>query len=166
MTGPPTGSGAPDQPEHTGQPEQADQPEQDDVAAVLAANEAFYAAVEAGDLDRLRSLWVDTPGSVCVHPGAAPIHGTSAALRSWALVMASTDYIQFFLTDVEVTVTGDTAAVTCTENVLTAGGSGGGEGADTPFRGGRARAVNIFTRAAGRWRMWLHHASPVGSDLL
>ncbi len=74
------------------------------VDEVLAANEAFYAAVEAGDLDGLRAVWTDEEGSVCIHPGATAIHGTAAALRSWALVMASTDYIQFFLTDVEVTV--------------------------------------------------------------
>ena len=77
--------------------------------------------------------------------------------------MASTDYIQFFLTDVEVTVTDDTAVVTCAENILTGAGSQAG---DAPFRGGRARAVNVFTRVDGRWRVWLHQASPVGSDLL
>ena len=134
---------------------------------VLAANEAFYAAVEAGDLDALRAVWTDSEGSVCIHPGAAPIHGTAAVLRSWALVMASTDYIQFFLTDVQVTVTAGTAAVSCTENVLTGTGGGSGRGAEeAPFRGGRARAVNVFTRVDGRWRMWLHQASPVGSDVL
>jgi hypothetical protein len=66
-----------------------------------------------------------------------------------------------------VSVAGDMAAVTCTENVLTGTGPGaGGVTGDAPFRGGRARAVNVFTRADGRWRMWLHQASPVGSDVL
>ena len=132
-------------------------------AEVLAANEAFYGAVEAGDLDGLRAVWTEAKGSVCVHPGAAPIHGTAAVLRSWAVVMASNDYIQFFLTDVAVTVTGATAAVTCTENVLTGGGPGAGSAS---FRGGRAQAVNVFTKVDGRWRVWLHEAAPVGSDLL
>jgi ketosteroid isomerase-like protein len=133
---------------------------------VLAANEAFYAAVEAGDLDALRTVWTDADGSVCVHPGASPIHGTSAVLRSWALVMASTDYIQFFLTDVQVTVADGVAAVSCTENVLTGAGTGGPTAGEAPFRGGRARAVNVFTNVGGRWRMWLHQAAPVGSDVL
>ncbi len=128
--------------------------------AVLAAHEAFYAAVETGDLDALRRAWVDDPASVCVHPGASPIHGTDAVLRSWALIMANTAYLQFFLTDVQVTVTGDLAAVTLTENVLTAQ-----EGQPTDsFHGGRARAVNVLVRTAGGWRMWLHQAAPVGSD--
>jgi ketosteroid isomerase-like protein len=127
-----------------------------DAADVLAVHEAFYGAVERGDLDALRAAWTDAPDSVCVHPGAPPIHGTPAVLRSWAMVMASTDYIQFFLTDVQVSVLGDVAAVTCTENVLT----GADRGA---FRGGKAQALNAFTRTEGGWRLWLHQASPVGS---
>jgi ketosteroid isomerase-like protein len=129
---------------------------------VAAANEAFYAAVEVGDLDRLRDSCCRDRELVCVHPGAEPIHGTGAVLRSWALIMANTDYIQFFLTDVSVNVSGDVAAVTCTENILTA--------QDEPpdqqsagFQGGKAQALNVFTREEGGWRMWIHQASPVGS---
>ena len=127
-------------------------------AEVLAANQAFYAAVEAGDLDRLEGLTCAERELVCIHPGAAPIHGTRAVLRSWALIMANTDYIQFFLTDVEVTMAGDVAAVTCTENILTAGEE------TQAFQGGKAQAVNVFTRETDGWRLWLHQASPVGSS--
>jgi len=126
-------------------------------ADVLAANDAFYAAVEAGDLDALAKVWRDD-AAVCVHPGTAPIHGAGPVLRSWALVMANTDYIQFFLTDVRVSLHGDLAAVTCTENILTAG-----EGQTSSFHGGKAQALNVFTREATGWRMWIHQASPVGS---
>ena len=130
-------------------------------ADVLAANEAFYAAVESGDLDLLRGLSCTERELVCVHPGVEPIHGTAAVLRSWALIMANTDYIQFFLTGVAVSVTGGLAVVTCTENILTpAGGAGGGEAA---FRGGKAQAMNVFTREATGWRLWIHQAAPVGS---
>jgi ketosteroid isomerase-like protein len=127
-------------------------------AEVVAANEAFYAAVEGGDLDRLRALSSSERELVCLHPGAEPIHGTSGVLRSWALIMANTEYIQFFLTDVTVTLTGDVAAVTCTENILTAG-----EARTATFNGGAAQALNVFAREEGGWRLWLHQASPVGS---
>jgi ketosteroid isomerase-like protein len=127
-------------------------------AAVLAANEAFYAAVEAGDLDGLRAVSCSSRELVCLHPGAEPIHGTSGVLRSWALIMANTDYIQFFLTDVTVTVDGDLAAVTCTENILT-----GGDPQTATFHGGKAQALNVFAREEAGWRLWLHQASPVGS---
>ena len=73
--------------------------------------------------------------------------------------MANTPYIQFFLTDVEASVLGDVASVTCTENVLTADDSTE-EGA---FTGAKAVATNVFVRTADGWRLWIHHASPVVS---
>ncbi len=57
----------------------------------------------------------------CVHPGWPVLNGRGEVLRSYALIMANTEYIQFFLTDVHVSVTGDTALVTCTENILSGG---------------------------------------------
>jgi ketosteroid isomerase-like protein len=129
------------------------------MSAVEKANAAFYEAFEQGDIDAMRSIWLDDPDSVCVHPGATPVRGASAIARSWALIMANTPYIQFFLTDVEVTVRGDVATVTCTENVLT-----GDERPDV-FGGARAVATNVFLRKGDDWRMWVHHASPVLSEV-
>ena len=124
--------------------------------AVLAVNSAFYAAFETGDLDAMHALWVaDEP--ICVHPGSTPVVGDPAVRRSWAVVMANTPYIQFFLTDVEVAVLDGVASVTCTENVLAAG-------EDTPasaFAGGKSVATNVFRRTPSGWRLWIHHASPI-----
>ncbi len=124
---------------------------------VERANAAFYAAFESADLDAMRDLWLDDPDTLCVHPGALPVRGTSAISRSWALIMANTPYIQFFLTDVEVSVLDDVASVTCTENVLTADESTGPDA----FGGAKAVATNVFSRTADGWRLWIHHASPV-----
>jgi ketosteroid isomerase-like protein len=126
-------------------------------AAVEAANAAFYAAFESADLDAMRDLWLDDPEALCVHPGALPVRGTSAINRSWALIMANTPYIQFFLTDVEVSVLDHVASVTCTENVLTAGD----DTEPDSFGGARAVATNVFVRTPEGWRLWIHHASPV-----
>ncbi len=132
-------------------------------AEVERANAAFYAAFETADLDAMRDLWLEHPETLCVHPGALPVRGTPAISRSWALIMANTPYIQFFLTDVEVSVLGspgegrDVASVTCTENVLT-----GDERAGTDvFGGARAVATNVFVSTPAGWRLWIHHASPV-----
>ena len=126
-------------------------------AAVERVNAAFYEAFENADLDTMRDLWLDHEESLCVHPGALPVRGTAAISRSWALIMANTPYIQFFLTDVEVSVRGDVASVTCTENVLTADDRAGPDG----FGGARAVATNVFVRTPDGWRLWIHHASPV-----
>ncbi|HEX6249001.1 MAG TPA: nuclear transport factor 2 family protein [Nocardioidaceae bacterium] len=130
---------------------------QQDIAAVEAVNEDFYAAFEHGDIDAMGRVWLDAPHTLCVHPGTTPLRGSAAILRSWSLLMANATYIQFFLTDVEITVHGDVASVSCTENVLTADENT----ADTSFIGARAVATNVFVRTEGAWRLWVHHASPV-----
>ncbi len=129
----------------------------DDRVAVERVNATFYEAFENADLDLMRDLWFDHDEALCVHPGALPVRGTPAISRSWALIMANTPYIQFFLTDVEVSVVADVASVTCTENVLTADDRAGPEG----FGGARAVATNVFLRTEDGWRLWIHHASPV-----
>jgi len=124
---------------------------------VLASHSAFYSAFERAEYDEMGAIWADDDGVVCVHPGAAPIRGRRAVMRSWLALMADATYIQFFLTDVEAVVVGDVASVTCTENVLAAG-------ADTPvgsFAGGSAAATNVFRRTPSGWQLWIHHASPV-----
>jgi ketosteroid isomerase-like protein len=128
------------------------------LAAVESANDELYAAFEAGDLDRMAALWVaDGAGSMakCVHPGSTVIRGIEPVLRSWALVMANAEDLQFIITDVDPVVRGDTATVTCTEILIRPGG-----GAD-PFTSSQAVATNGFVLVDGVWRMWLHHASPV-----
>ena len=128
-----------------------------DSADVEAVNAAFYVAFESADLDTMTSLWVVDEETLCVHPGALPVRGTASINRSWALIMANTPYIQFFLTDVEVSVLGDVASVTCTENVLTADEMTD----DGAFNGAKAVATNVFVRTGEDWRLWIHHASPV-----
>jgi ketosteroid isomerase-like protein len=134
-----------------------------DTSAVLRANQSLYDAFETGDADLMAALWLDGPDAStvsCVHPGWSPLHGRETVLRSWTMIMANTSFIQFVLTDVEVTVAGEVAVVTCGENMLTgldddtSGDIGG-------LAGGRAVATNVFRRTPEGWRLWVHHASPV-----
>jgi ketosteroid isomerase-like protein len=121
---------------------------------VQAANAALYTAFESGDVDLMEAVWdVEEPEAVvCVHPGWPMLRGRTAVLRSWSAVMANTDYIQFFLTDVQVAVAGPTAVVTCTENVLTSADVGDNAA---------VVATNVFVRRADGWRLQVHHGSPV-----
>lgn len=147
-----------------------------DVEQVEAANTTFYEALEQGDFDALSELWLspsdlgvddeyhdpaDTGVVSCVHPGWPVLTGRGEVLRSFALILANTDYIQFFLTDVHVSVTGDTALVTCTENILS-GGPAPAEGSELgPLVGQLVVATNVFRRTPHGWKLWSHHASPV-----
>lgn len=121
---------------------------------VESANAALYTAFETGDVDLMEAVWdAEEPEAlVCVHPGWPMLRGRTNVLRSWSAVMAGTEYIQFFLTDVQVVVAGDTAVVTCTENVLTSADVGDNAA---------VVATNIFVRRRGGWRLLVHHGSPV-----
>ena len=133
------------------------------VESLQAANAALYAAVETGDYDAMCALWVDddlAASARCVHPGWMSVLGRGPILRSWALIMANTTYIQFFLTDVHAWVVDDLGIVSCQENILTGMDSVAGDGSGE-FSGGRVVATNVFRRTPQGWRAWLHHASPV-----
>ena len=80
-----------------------------DLDAVAAANAELYAAFEEGDLDRMEAVWDDGDDIQCIHPGWPLLRGRGRVLRSWSVIMANTNYIQFFLTGVEVSVDGDVA---------------------------------------------------------
>ncbi len=130
--------------------------------AVEAANTAFYTAVETADLDLLGALWVDGPGAdgvTCIHPGWPVVRGRDEVLRSFALILANMPYIQFFLTEVDIRVSGNVAVVGCVENTLTA--LEDEEDPSSGFAGGRVVATNVFRHIGGSWRLWVHHASPV-----
>lgn len=135
-----------------------------EIAAIKEANEEFYNAAEAGDLDRLGAIWVsgayeDTVQ--CVHPGWAPVFGREDVLRSWAVVCANTPFLQFFLTDVRVEVIDRVAVVSLTENIITDMSAGSSEDDPGFIAGGRATTINIFRKADDAWLLWMHHAAAV-----
>ncbi|MEU8569404.1 nuclear transport factor 2 family protein [Streptomyces pathocidini] len=137
-------------------------PARTDQELVEQANTALYEAMEQGDFEALSGMWLEGDVS-CVHPGWPVLRGHSEVLRSYALIMANTEYIQFFLTDVEVSVVADTALVTCTENILS-GGPAEEEGELGPLVGQLVVATNVFRRTADGWKVWSHHGSPVLAD--
>ncbi|MEV7593486.1 nuclear transport factor 2 family protein [Streptomyces sp. NPDC090085] len=130
-----------------------------DIEAVEEVNTAFYEAMERGDFDALSALWLEDEIS-CVHPGWPVLSGRGEVLRSYALIMSHTEYIQFFLTDTKVAVVGDSALVTCTENILSGGPAADG-GELGPLVGQLVVATNVFRRTSEGWRLWSHHGSPV-----
>ncbi|GAA2373915.1 nuclear transport factor 2 family protein [Nonomuraea africana] len=130
-----------------------------DTAAIETINQSFYTAIEDADLDKMTEIWAEdtADGQVtCVHPGWSMLAGRGEVLRSWALIMANTTYIQFVLTDVRTTVLGDLAVLTCVENILTAGEEG-----EASFAAGKVVASNVYVRSGQGWRLWMHHGSPV-----
>lgn len=129
----------------------------------LEVHRAFYDAIESGDVDLMATLWAAADGTSCVHPGATPVRGTAAILRTWTMLMANVGYIQFFLTDINLLMLPvdqerpRTAVITCTENILSDVGTAFADS----FSGGRAVATSILVSDGRTWKIWARHASPV-----
>jgi ketosteroid isomerase-like protein len=120
-------------------------------AAVLAANDAFYAAFEARSLEAMDAVWSHEPTVVCTHPGWRTLVGWPAVRDSWAGLLANDEHLQFIVTGVRTIVTEAMALVSATENLLAGGGPQGS-----------VEVLNVFARGSdGRWRMVAHHGSPV-----
>src|SRR4030095_2410896 len=71
-----------------------------DAKAVAEANEEFYAAFEALDMDRMEACWRHDDEVRCIHPAWDVMAGWPRVRRSWAVIFANSAYIQFFLTDI------------------------------------------------------------------
>ena len=117
-----------------------------DADVVAELNAAFYAAVEAGDLDRMGALWDLGEDVCCVHLGWPLVRGRGRVLRSWAVIMANTAYLQFFPTSTEVSVTGDVAVVACEHSLLVRATD-----TDTGLGGDRACRGHERLPATRRW---------------
>lgn len=142
-----------------------------DQARLIEMTEDLYAAFESGDLDTMSALWVDgalAESAVCVHPGWPTLHGRDSVLRSWAMIMANTTYIQFVLTDLKVDLGPGVAVVTCVENILTAADEDDAaedDATESPFAGAKGVATHVFRRTEDGWKLWVRHGSPVISGM-
>ena len=123
-----------------------------DEEAVLAANQAFYDAFEAADIDAMSALWERSARALCTHPGWATRRGWGPIAASWFALFRNQQHLQFIITRPEVVVQGDVGWVTLDENLLDSGAGG---------TGGTVSALNVFTRSSDGWRMVVHHGSPV-----
>ncbi len=100
----------------------------------------------------MSDLWEHSDRVVCTHPGWATLRGWASVSASFFALFQGPQTMQFILTGEHVEVTGDTAWVVIDENIL------------SDEVGGTVAALNLFARSAdGRWRMVVHHASPVAS---
>lgn len=115
-----------------------------------AAEAAFYAAFETGDLEAMMAVWVDDESIVCVHPGSIRLSGPAEVRESWRQIFTGGRRLKFRTTDLRVTRSGETAVHSLYEYVSIAGVAG---------EGGPVIATNIYVATDKGWRLWMHHAS-------
>jgi ketosteroid isomerase-like protein len=124
-----------------------------DEREVLMANQAFYQALQSLDLAKMDAAWWHEEWVRCLHPGWELITGWEEVRESWASIFGSTARMRIVVSRPLVHVVGDTAWVSCVENVTTTYEGG--------FETALIESTNIYVRRGGEWRLAHHHTSPL-----
>jgi uncharacterized protein (TIGR02246 family) len=122
-----------------------------DEAEVLAANQAFYEALEELDIAKMAARWWQEDWVSCLHPGWELLIGWEEIMESWQNIFRSTLQMRVAVKRPIVRVQGDAAWVSCVESVTST--------YDTGFETAVVEATNILVRRNGEWRMAHHHST-------
>lgn len=118
-------------------------------ATAEAVERAFYAAMADGDLDRMMALWADDDAAVCNHPGGPRLIGREAIHASFREIF-SAGGVRIAVAAVHAWRSPDVAIHSLIERIAVEGRAG----TETV----EVVATNVFVRAAGGWRILVHHA--------
>jgi ketosteroid isomerase-like protein len=115
------------------------------------AEQAFYEAVEASDLDALMAVWAEDDEIVCVHPNGERLLGQPVIRESWRKILASGRKLHVRLEHAVRWQGLMLATHSVVETVLIDGES----------EALHLAATNVYVRGPAGWRMLVHHASPI-----
>jgi uncharacterized protein (TIGR02246 family) len=101
----------------------------------------------------MAALWFPADWAECVHPGGSALIGWDDIRDSWRQVFGGTAALSVTPGNVRIRIVGDVAWVSCIERIAATDG--------TEIHSSLAQATNLFVRHDGRWRLVVHHASPV-----
>jgi ketosteroid isomerase-like protein len=126
----------------------------DDAGAVLSANSDFYTAFSKKSPEKMANLWLESDHVLCIHPGHTPLVGYESITKAWRSMFSSADASfkesVVLPKGVHISVRGNSAWVTCTEEISVKNGPATRS----------LQATNIFSKSGGRWWLVHHHASP------
>ena len=115
------------------------------------AENAFYEALERGDLEGMMAVWSEDEEIVCVHPTGPRLCGQDQVRESWAKIFAGGAGPRVNIAE-QVAVSGMMIAVHSVFETFVVAGD---PRAQVPVI-----ATNVYLRTAAGWRMIVHHASP------
>ena len=115
------------------------------------AENAFYEALERGDLEGMMAVWAEDEEIICVHPTGPRLSGPDQVRESWAQIFSGGAGPRVHITQ-QVAVTAMMIAVHSVHENFTIEGEAR---AQVPVV-----ATNVYLRTAAGWRMIVHHASP------
>ncbi len=115
------------------------------------AQNAFYEALERGDLEAMMAVWSEDEDIVCVHPAGQRLAGQAAVREAWRQMFAGGPNPRVRITQQVVIAGVMLEAHSVHENITVAS-----EAHPRP----PMVATNVYLRTAAGWRMIVHHASP------
>ena len=115
------------------------------------AENAFYEALERGDLEGMMAVWAEDEEIICVHPTGPRLAGQDQVRESWAKIFSGGAGPRVHITQ-QVAVTAMMIAVHSVHENFTVEGDAR---AQVPVV-----ATNVYLKTAAGWRMIVHHASP------
>lgn len=119
---------------------------------VLEANEQFYDAMTAGDVDGMMARWAGDPTISVVTSFARVAVGPAAVANQWTRLFASRGKLSVDSQVRSVSVEDASAWVVVDQTVASPGNSA---------VSGPAVAMNVFRRVGEEWLLLHHHAAPV-----
>ena len=118
------------------------------------AENAFYEALERGDLEGMMAVWAEDEDIVCVHPAGPRLTGQEQIRESWARIFSGGPRARVHITN-QVAISGMMLAVHSVHENFTIEGQPRSDAVPLPVV-----ATNVYLRTAAGWRMIVHHASP------
>jgi ketosteroid isomerase-like protein len=120
-------------------------------ASSAECEQAFYEALEAGDLDALTDLLHDDEDVCCVHPEGPRLIGFAAVRASWAAILAN-GALRIRAQARKTLQTPIVALHNVIEEIVVE-------------QGGQPKVVHViatngYVKTPSGWKMVLHHASP------
>lgn len=115
------------------------------------AEEAFYKAFEAAELDAMMHVWDDAADIVCIHPLGPRAVGRSEVQRGWAELLGNGTEFHFRISGVHQVRTPELVVRMVQEHIRFA--------TESTTRA-PILATNIYRLTDLGWRMVLHHAAP------
>jgi ketosteroid isomerase-like protein len=119
-------------------------PGSSELAAALAANEAFYKAFASRDHAAMERLWAREASVTSIHPGWGPLYGRKAVMDSWAGILANPAAPKIKCLGAKAILHGGVAVVLCYEEIEL----------------DLLVATNLFIKEGDTWKLVHHQAGP------
>lgn len=118
------------------------------------AEDAFYKAFQAADVDAMMAVWADEQAIVCIHPMGPRLQGPDDIRESWRQIFDSGAALLFELSDVQYTQGNRLSVHYLLENITYG-----------PHFEQRSVVIttNVYAQFDTGWHMVAHHASPGNS---